>query len=359
MPHRSGFLGIFYTILILVLLKYLAFYAPVTADSLVLIAKTVLAAAAIGAMVFLCAAALNRWRSWSLERYWPFALELAVLSLLVTAARSVLAVTQFPSSHLSELSQPYLQTFMLNFGTLLVINAALNLTQRDISDQLAAAQNLTASLRARQQALVVSDEEIKQQVAQFLHNRIQSDLMVSGLRLKEIAADLPFTEGSKLLDVVAKLEKVRSMDIRSLSQSLGPSLTSQKLRDSFDALARIYDGQMVVQVTMDATAEKLISEVSDQLQLGLYRITEQALLNSLVHGPAANVSIGLSAPKAGFLSLVIKDDGPGAVAGQASAGLGTSIIDAWVDILGGWKTIRTALDAGYELQVLVPVAAKS
>lgn len=352
--HRAGFLGVFYVLLILVLLKYLAFYTPEPSGSALLIGKSLLASALIGASVFGLATLLNHLRGDKNLGFAVYLGELSAISLLVTFERALLAYSDFPSEHLVELSQPYWQTFLLNVGMLLIINAALNESQRAINEKLKAAEELAANLRARQQALVFSDEDIREQVAKFLHNRIQSDLMVSSLQLKAIAAESDFEQGSKLMDIVAKLEKVRSMDIRGLSQSLGPSLGSQDLGASLQALAEQYRGQMDVRV---AAPEGLFSEylaAREQLQLGLYRIAEQAVLNSLVHGPAKAVDIAFQVNPQGSLSMSVQDDGPGIV-GTPQPGLGASIIDAWVDILGGDKVAGNHPRGGYLLRVELPL----
>jgi len=352
--HRAGFLGIFYVLLILVLLKYLAFYEPEPLGSAILIGKSILAAMLVGASVFCLAALLNKIRGDRDRGFAVYLGELSVMSLLVTAERALLAFSSFPSGHLVELTQPYWQTFVLNVAMLLVINAALNESQRTITEKLAVAEVLASNLRARQQALVFSDEEIRDQVAKFLHNRIQSDLMVSGLQLKAIAGESDFAQGSKLMDVVAKLEKVRSIDIRGLSQSLGPSLGSQDLEASLQALAGQYLGQMDVRV---AAPKGLFSDflaAREQLQLGLYRIAEQAVLNALVHGPATTVDIEFILNGKGSLVMSVQDDGPG-VLGAPQPGLGASIIDAWVDILAGFKIAGNSPRGGYLLRVELPL----
>ena len=234
-----------------------------------------------------------------------------------------------------------------------IVHVALNLQQRELSIKLAEAEAQTKSLRMRQQDLVFSDEEIKQQVSQFLHNRIQSDLMVSGLQLKEVAGGLPIAQASRILDVVAKLEKVRSMDIRSLSQSLGPNLVSQQLRGALEALASSYLPQMKVELHLASDLGAGFQSSPEQLQLGIYRITEQALLNSLVHGPANNVLIRLET-KGMQVKVSITDDGPGS-SGNPVSGLGTSVIDAWVDILHGQKRVVTAPSEGYSIEVTLPL----
>ena len=50
-------------------------------------------------------------------------------------------------------------------------------------------------------------------------------------------------------------------------------------------------------------------------------------------------------------NLEISDDGSGGAPGSASTGVGTAVIDSWLSILKGAKTIETALGYGYRLTV--------
>ena len=50
-------------------------------------------------------------------------------------------------------------------------------------------------------------------------------------------------------------------------------------------------------------------------------------------------------------NLEISDDGPGSAPGSASTGVGTAVIDSWLSILKGVKTIETAQGHGCRLTV--------
>ena len=353
MPHRSGLLGVFYAVLILVLLKYTSFYAAGASQSISLWMKTVFASALLGLSVFAISRFFNRYRRWDASRHTFYLLEIVVLAAVVTLERALLAFTSFPSEHLNELTQPYWQTFLLNVGTILLIGAALNVQQSQLISKLKTAEELAENLRIRQRSLVVSDEEIKEQISQFLHNRIQSDLMVAGLQLKELSEALAENESAKLREILAKLEQLRSLDIRGLSQSLGPNLAHQDLGSSIGVLAAQYAKQMDISLDLNANSVENMGLNNGQIQLGIYRIVEQSLLNSLVHGPAGHVFVGLRRIDGKKVELTIADDGPGG-APNPKPGLGTSIIDAWVDILNGQKTVKTSPGAGYEIKILLP-----
>ncbi len=85
--------------------------------------------------------------------------------------------------------------------------------------------------------------------------------------------------------------------------------------------------------------------------LWAFRIIEQGLLNALVHGPAKHVKICLTTDKMGRSQVEISDDGPGSAAGSDSPGVGTAVIDSWLSILKGVKTIETVEGYGYRLRV--------
>jgi signal transduction histidine kinase len=88
--------------------------------------------------------------------------------------------------------------------------------------------------------------------------------------------------------------------------------------------------------------------------LGAYRIIEQGLLNSLIHGPAKKALVSITTDAAGRSEIVVSDDGPGADLDSVSSGVGTAIIDSWVGILNGKKTVDTVPGHGYRLVVNFP-----
>ncbi len=107
---------------------------------------------------------------------------------------------------------------------------------------------------------------------------------------------------------------------------------------------------MDVSVQISEPIELLDSEV----RLGIYRIVEQALLNALVHGPATKVQVNVSNEIDGFTKVVVSDNGPGVNIEEVSPGVGSAIIDSWVGILGGKRSIDSSPGYGYRLEVTFP-----
>jgi signal transduction histidine kinase len=88
--------------------------------------------------------------------------------------------------------------------------------------------------------------------------------------------------------------------------------------------------------------------------LGAFRIVEQALLNSLVHGPASHVQVSIAVNQDGVTRVCVSDDGPGASSAIENSGVGTAVIDSWVSILNGVKNVESVPGHGYLVSVEVP-----
>ena len=219
--------------------------------------------------------------------------------------------------------------------------------ERSIITRLNDANNLVAQLKADRQDLVNQGEEFRRKTAQFLHDRLQSDLFLSGMNLKSIAGTST-TEGNEVIEkVITRLEHSRGKDLRNLIEVLSPNFDSVGLEGAFEALILQFESEIKITTDIDDASEKL----DHHQMLGLYRIAEQALLNTLAHGPISQVKVEVSTSTTGVTKISIADDGPGADLEKIKPGVGSAIIDSWVELLNGTKSIKTAPGLGYHLEV--------
>jgi two-component system sensor histidine kinase DegS len=220
-------------------------------------------------------------------------------------------------------------------------------TERKIVERLKTATDLVAKLEAERESLIHSDEKLRRHTSQFLHDRVQSDLMVVGMELKSISGRLS-TEVNEVIDrAILRLENTRATDLKNLIQVLKPNLDAGSLHSALEVLMEQYRPNMEVILKIDDASEELNAEVL----LGIFRIVEQSVLNSLMHGPASRVQISVSTDSTGVTDIIVSDDGPGISVNKISAGVGTAIIDSWVGILNGSKEIDSAPGHGYQLHV--------
>ena len=318
-------------------------------------AFTLLMVSAVPAALFALIALLcNKYRFWPLNRF-TYIIEIAfgqALLLFVFPLLSQVLQSQLGWEYIAPVAlTPYL--FLGSLVLVLAIFAALHHGERVVLNRLKAADNLVSKLAVDRETLLRADEELRQQTARFLHDRVQSDLMVAGIKLKNVASHSTYETREVLSRVISILENTRSIDLKNLTHVLAPNFEAVGIDQALKELVAIYGAEMEVFISVDDECESL----DDKTKLGVFRITEQALLNSLIHGPAKTVNVSLAKNPQGFTVLTVSDDGPGGSSEPVKAGVGTAVIDAWVSTLVAKKLIDTVPGHGYQLKVEVPQAS--
>lgn len=310
---------------------------------------TILLLAALPSGIFaVLAYVVQRYRAWPSNTL-TYVLEVAVGQAFLLPVSPVMASvlkTQLGFNYATPSTlNPSL--FLASLALVLALLAIMHHSERAVLNRLKTADNLVAKLEVDREGIVRADEELRQQTSRFLHDRVQSDLMVASMKLKSIAGSSS-AEVNEIIDrVIARLEQTRTTDIKDLVQVLAPNFEAAGFRESVNVLAQAYRTSMEIGILVDESSERL----PEEHQLGAFRIIEQALINALVHGPAKNVKIALETNSQRTSKLEISDDGPGGSIDAFVSGVGTAVIDSWVGILKGKKTIETVPGHGYQLTV--------
>ena len=243
-----------------------------------------------------------------------------------------------------------LRVFLAALIFVLLALALMHKSERKIIVRLEKADELVEHLKADREELINLDEAIRRQTSSFLHDRVQSDLMVVGIKLKSIQGTSSIEINDVIDEAISRLENTRSADLKNIIQVLSPNFEASGLKGSLESLIKQYESNMAVTIQVDSASE----ELDTHYLLGAYRIIEQGLLNSLIHGPAKKALVSITTDAAGRSEIVVSDDGPGADLDSVSSGVGTAIIDSWVGILNGKKTVDTVPGHGYRLVVNFP-----
>ena len=238
-------------------------------------------------------------------------------------------------------------TFLVSLIFGLIALALMHQAERRVVERLFIANQLVEQLKIQRKSLIDAEENVRQQTSQFLHDRVQSDLMVVGMKLKSILGKTSSEVNDVVEQAILRLEETRTSELRQIVQILSPNFGAGTLQGSLDVLLERYRTSMEVTVEIDDATEALNSNVL----LGIFRIIEQAILNSLVHGPASRVQITARTNSKLVTTLAIADDGPGSKMEEMTLGVGSAVIDSWVGILNGNKSVETVPGHGYLLKV--------
>jgi glucose-6-phosphate-specific signal transduction histidine kinase len=195
----------------------------------------------------------------------------------------------------------------------------------------------SSELEQHQISLVTYEEKFRTSIFNHLHDKVQSRLFSVGIQLNQIKSDLDSETAEKVEEIVAQLEEIRILNVRKSSIEIVPPISPVGLFPSILSLLKshkpVLDGKFLSQLKTP-----LSDSEEDRFGIGIYRIIEQALINSLIHGKATEIEVKISEDKSDLL-LEITNNGKLLDTAQISQGHGFAVIDGWVSKLKGDWTI--------------------
>jgi signal transduction histidine kinase len=245
----------------------------------------------------------------------------------------------FPSYLVLDLIAPDPLPTLLNAGfritfTMFLLQVIWTSVSNQLSKELFEKERLVTQLVRQRELIIESEEETKHLVSRYLHNNLQSGLVVISHQLNELVKGLSSESKPKFLSIVDELEVIRKVEIRNASKALYPDTEVLNIETLVDPLIELYAKSMKVNLNHNAIDYEAIRAIG----LPLYRICEQVLLNAAVHGKASVVNIDLELTSQDVLVISIRNDGEKISGSKATQGTGTAIIDTWVSHLDGrWK----------------------
>ena len=270
-----------------------------------------------------------------------------LLTLLVASAIAGIILNfliHFSPFAMEVLNHPgFIESTLRIFFPLWFISAVLGSVFARIQKESDSANAALQTVVAQRRLLLESEERVRGQVATYLHDRVQTDLVSIGLRIRAAVAS-----GSEVLvadvdDALADLERVRAEEIRGASRQLSPNLEHVTLDAALRDLAKAYRPGMVITIHVsDAAARELARQDQTNRSIGLYRICEQGLLNAAAHGHATECSVHISLTARGEILLELQDNGVGLPTGAITPGMGSTVISAWVEALSGEWSLTPA-----------------
>ncbi|MGI9197154.1 MAG: sensor histidine kinase [Candidatus Nanopelagicales bacterium] len=239
----------------------------------------------------------------------------------------------------------FLPNTVRTFVTITVVQSVAGLLTRRYVRQAAMATAALEIVVQQQRLVVEADERARRNVAEFLHDRVQADLLVVAMELRAATEGVDPAVSERLERSIAELERIRSTEVRSASRRLSPAFGSVGLDTALDDLADSWSPALTVRISFDSPARDLLVQgtVPRDLLVAVYRVTEQAILNAAAHGRASRTSVSLTMPTPSTLALVVSDDGRGLPPGDIARGAGSAIMDAWCAVAQGeWRWIPSA-----------------
>ncbi|MDA8193890.1 MAG: hypothetical protein M0Z53_07830 [Thermaerobacter sp.] len=205
--------------------------------------------------------------------------------------------------------------------------------------------------------LLRAEDRIRQEVAEELHGRVQTELLILRHQIQSCRTPLLQTNPdvtAQLAAIADRLDVLRDHTVRNLSHRLHPGYLKIGLRPALSELASYYE--TVMDITLDlADASLVLGSLSQTARLALYRLAEEALANALRHGHATHVTISLREWTRDAIFLQVLDNGRGFDSRTTPLGLGINAVAERIREAGGAFVYHSAPGAGAEWGAILPL----
>jgi signal transduction histidine kinase len=220
---------------------------------------------------------------------------------------------------------------------ILVVLALAGVTADRLSRQTNIAQRSLQELREQQSLMLIHEEQSRRQFAMLLHDQVQAGLMTACLELKVVTSDETAVNRERIEAAITRIDRIRGLELHRAARALSPDLSNLGLHGVLRDLMRIYEPAMEASIDVAPEIAKASPLIPTQVLLACYRIVEQGVLNSVVHGQASECVITVALPSEATVSIEVRDNGTGVAQSDNARGFGSAVLDSWCrELAGSW-----------------------
>ena len=207
--------------------------------------------------------------------------------------------------------------------------------------------------RARTGSAVLSGQEQERaRLARDLHDECNQALTGILLRLEALRQRTE-PDLSAELATIKDLTAQAMEELLHLARELRPTvLDDHGLRVALQAQTERFATVtgLITQLKIDSDTTGTLETLSEQEQIVVYRITQEALSNAFRHADATTVEVHLSTTASGAISVTIRDDGAG-ITTDPKDGLGLVGMHERARLVSGTLTVARAGSGGTEVRL--------
>lgn len=221
--------------------------------------------------------------------------------------------------------------------------------------------------RLLSERLIFAQEEERRRIARDLHDETMQGLTTLRMQIEEVeilmAAGLTPLNLKACKTTLSNLKQVADQELKELRHlvfNLRPMLLDDMgLKQALLSLFREELGKNGIRT--DFSIEGTEVQLSDAIEVALYRLSQEIIANILKHAKATKVSVNLSFQPNG-IKLVVQDNGIGFNAAAArvnNQGMGLLGMAERASLLSGTFEIQSSPNRGTKVESFFPTAAFS
>ncbi len=208
-------------------------------------------------------------------------------------------------------------------------------------------------LQAQIKSVLDGEEKERTRIAKDLHDGIVQDLTAIKLQLNAGIDDSGIVDKKTVVDAVESIDKA-SKEVRNISYQMMPTTLIQLgfIPAIEDLLKRVLTTS---NINYDFEQIGILERLPDNIEVSVFRITQELLNNVLKHSDANFVSL-LITLKANVVTMIFEDNGKGFDAATVKKGIGFSSLSSRVELLNGDIKYEKAEGAGTMAIVKIPIS---
>jgi two-component system sensor histidine kinase UhpB len=197
-------------------------------------------------------------------------------------------------------------------------------------------------------ALRVQEDE-RSRIARELHDEVGQTLTGVMLQVEGLAAKIP-KELREQLEELRETARGGTEDVRRIARQLRPeALEDLGLRSALASLASSFGEQAGIQIQRRLEPDVALSE---EQELVIYRVAQEALTNVARHADARRVELSLD-DVSGQTVLIVRDDGRGLSPGTLPSSRGIRGMRERAMLIGAQLEINSQPGGGTEIRLSI------
>ena len=230
----------------------------------------------------------------------------------------------------------------------------------DIAGYIGSVVDVSNELMLQKQTLkatIEAEQKERTRIAETLHNTLQQTLLAAQMHLQPIVEEIQHLneQQTKIMKTGFEILKEGVEQTRSISHELRPpSLEYLGLAGAIKGIVEKFNKA----IKFDFEYKVSNDDIPKDLQLLIFRFTEEMINNIIKHSKASEATIRITKPNENQIEITAIDNGVGFSKSEVQArsdGIGLASILANVDSLGGNVTIEPAIPKGTQIVILLPI----
>ncbi len=197
---------------------------------------------------------------------------------------------------------------------------------------------------------IKGEENERNRIATELHDGVGGTLSAIKLKLRKITEDVKNPQIDKVINNIDELYQ----EVRSITHNLiTPQLQDSIFIEIINNLVNDIKDATSLEITLEYLEEDKINQLSEEIQVTVYRMIQELLKNSVTHSNGTKIEINLNKFEH-ELNLVFEDNGSGFDPATKKIGIGLRNIETRTKALGGKLIIDSVKGRGTAFNITIP-----